>query len=411
MADQEQKVINLHKFQDQAVFAPERFIAIIAGLQSGKTVSGCIWSRIQFDTHHQDDGLIVAPTYKILVQSTLPKFFQLNPDLLKFYKKSDNVIEVPGRGKIYIRSTENPNVLEGMTLRWAWMDEGGQMKLQAWVNIQGRLSILQGRCFITTTPYNLGWLFTDFYEQVRLGNKDYRLVQFRSIDSPYFPKEEFERVKSTMDKRTFERRYMGLFTKMEGLVYDDFHFDTHATSVLPATFDQVIAGLDWGFTAPTAIAVIGIKDNIYYLIDEYYQPGKTTPQLLEVAHNLIDKHNISRFYADSAEPDRIKEFNDGGVYTIEANKDVSLGVDKVRTAIREQRFKVSKSCQHFLDEIERYHYPERQEGKEEDEVPEKVDDHIMDALRYAIYSHHLPPKRKKKKRQLGYHRSISYSSI
>ena len=99
-----------------------------------------------------DDGMICAPTYKILSQSTLPKFFELNSDLRRYYRESKGTIEVPGKGIIYIRSTENPNVIEGMTLRWIWADEAGQMKLQAWINIQGRVSILKGRVFLSTTP-------------------------------------------------------------------------------------------------------------------------------------------------------------------------------------------------------------------------------------------------------------------
>jgi len=189
------KEIQLHKFQDKAIFAKERFVALIAGLQSGKTIGGAIWSRIMFDKYPKDSGLIAAPTYKILTQSTLPKFFELNPDLRKYYKKGDNEIDIPGRGSIYIRSTENPNVLEGMTLRWAWFDEGGQMKLDAWVNIQGRLSILKGKLFITTTPYTLNWLYTDFYENWLNKTPEYKVVQFKSKDNPYFPEEEYERVR------------------------------------------------------------------------------------------------------------------------------------------------------------------------------------------------------------------------
>ena len=85
------KTIKLHKYQDRAIFAKERFVAMISGLQSGKTISGAVWTRKQFDENEKQDGLIAAPTYKILHQSTLPKFFEINPDLKRFYKKSFRV--------------------------------------------------------------------------------------------------------------------------------------------------------------------------------------------------------------------------------------------------------------------------------------------------------------------------------
>ena len=382
----EELTIQLHPYQDKAIFAPQRFKALVAGLQSGKTVGGSVWSRIQFDTYPKETGLICAPTYKILTQSTLPKFFELNPDLKRFYKKGDNEILIPNRGTIYIRSTENPNVIEGMTLKWAWADEAGQMKLDAWINLQGRLSILKGNLFASTTPYTLNWLYTDFYEQWKKGNPDYLVVQFRSCDNPYFPKEEYERVKLTMDPRTFRRRYDGLFEKMEGLVYDDF--TTH-NIIEPKTiqFKEVIEGTDWGYANPAAIAVIGIdNNNTFYLVDEFYKSEKTTAEIIVKQREFTDKYNIRLHYPDPAEPDRLEEMRRVGLYPREVNKakdSLKNGIDKVRELIRRGQFKVFNTCKYAIEEFSIYHYPE--EGLKEE--PIKEDDHLMDAIRYAIYGY------------------------
>ncbi len=385
-----EKIIQLHQFQTKAIYRNERFKALVAGLQSGKTIGGAVWARIQFDKYPNDSGLICAPTYKILTQSTLPKFFELNPDLKKYYKKSDSEIDIPDRGKIYIRSTENPNVIEGMTLRWIWADEAGQMKLDAWINFQGRLSILKGNFFATTTPYTLNWLYSDFYEQWKKGNPDYLVVQFRSCDNPYFPKEEYERVKATMDGRTFRRRYDGLFEKMEGLVYEDF--GTHNV-IEPKiiNFKEVICGIDWGFTNQTAIAVIGIdNDNTFYLIDEYYKTGKTTSEIIEKLKYFTSQYKIRFYYPDPAEPDRLEEMKRAGLYPREVNKgndSIIKGIDAVRNLIRQNRFYVFNTCKYTLDEFSMYHYPEPKEGRNEKEEPVKEADHLCDSIRYALYSY------------------------
>lgn len=383
----EVKEIRPHKYQAEALLAKERFIAIVAGLQSGKSVAGAIWSRIQFDANPNDSGLIAAPTYKILTQSTLPKFFEINPDFKRFYKKGDNEIVIPDRGTIFIRSTENPNVIEGMTLKWAWFDEAGQMKLDAWINIQGRLSILQGRLFISTTPYTLNWLYTDFYEAFKKGVPEYKIVQFRSCDNPYFPKEEYDRVKRTMDARTFRRRYDGLFEKMEGLVYDDFGLqDIIEPRVIP--YKEVIAGIDWGYNHPAAIGIIGIThDNEYYLIDEYYKSGKTTAEIIERCKYFADTHKVRFWYPDPAEPDRLEEMKRAGFHPREVIKNkgsVIKGIDTVRSLIRANRFKVFNTCKYALDEFSLYSYPSEDE---KDEEPIKENDDMMDAIRYAIYTY------------------------
>lgn len=396
------KTIKLHKYQDEAIFSKERFKAIVAGLQSGKTIAGAVWTRMQFDEFPADTGLICAPTHKILEQSTLPKFFEINPDLKKYYHKSDSCIEVPGRGVIYIRSTENPNVIEGMTLRWIWADEAGQMKLDAWVNFQGRLSILQGSLFCTTTPYTMNWLYNDFYQQWKDGNENYRVIQYRSCDNPYFPKEEYERVKATMDGRTFRRRYDGMFEKMEGLVYEDFMPSVHVIDPIEIQFKEVIIGVDWGFTNEAAIAVIGITmANEYYLVDEYYQSGKVTSEIIERLKYFQKKYRVRFFYPDPAEADRLEEMKRQGIFPREVlkNKDsVRRGIDAVRTLIRENRFFVFKHCIYTQDEISTYHYQDYREGKNEAEDPAKENDHLMDAIRYAVMTYQPTKNYVKKER-------------
>lgn len=321
----------------------------------------------------------------------MPKFFEINKDLKQYYRKGDSDIVIPGREPIYIRSTENPNVIEGMTLKWIWADEAGQMKLDAWINFQGRLSILEGDFLATTTPYTLNWIYNDFYEQFKNGNKEYLVVQCRSCDNPYFPKEEYDRVKSTMDIRTFRRRYDGLFEKMEGLVYEDFISALHVLEPKPIEFKETIAGIDWGWNNPAAIAVIGIdKDNNYYVIDEYYRTGKITQEIIEALSNFTKMYNIRMYYPDPAEPDRLEEMRLAGLPPREVlkNKDsVNLGIDKVRELIKRNQLKVFKNCKYTLEELSMYHYPEEEIGKEIKEDPIKENDHLMDAIRYALSSY------------------------
>jgi phage terminase large subunit len=116
----------------------------------------------------------------------------------------------------------------------------------------------------------------------------------------------------------------------------------------------------------------------------------TTPELIEFAKNLREKHKIARFYADSAEPDRIKEFSDAGLYVLPGNKDIVAGVNRFRQLIKEDKIRVAPHCKYFIDEIESYHYPERKNDLDEgDEIPEKFNDHALDSSRY-VFSTYQP---------------------
>ena len=73
--------INLHDKQFQAYNFDTQYGAAIAGVQSGKTFLGAYWAGTQMIRMGENgQGLIVAPTVKILQQATLPKFFKEFPD-------------------------------------------------------------------------------------------------------------------------------------------------------------------------------------------------------------------------------------------------------------------------------------------------------------------------------------------
>lgn len=360
-----------------------------------KTFVGTLRTRHEIDKEPYEDIAIIAPTYKILQQSTLPKFFEINDDLRKFYNKVDSIISIP-RGKgiiqnVYIRSTDNPLSLEGMTLKFAWLDEAGQMKPEAFLFMQARVAIKKGTIFITTTPYNMGWLYLDFFKPWKDGKdgfQDFECFTWASVDNPYFPPEEFERVKKTLEPKVFNRRYLGEFTKMEGLVYDLQDRQIIAPKVIQPVY--TICGVDFGWNNPSALIVVVLdKDGVYYEVEEYYQSEKTTDELIEKAKLLREKWGINKFYCDTAEPDRIESFNRAGLYAEEANKDIKAGISKVTQIIRENRFYIFSYCKRTLHEFETYHYPPEDEeiDPKKRDLPIKENDHALDALRYAIHTH------------------------
>jgi len=330
-------------------------------------------------------------------QSTLPKFFELFPPAKAWYKKGDNEIQIPNGGTIYVRSTEDPDRLEGMTIGWAWADEIGQMKRQAWINIQGRLSIHQGKLMGTTTPYNLGWLYKDVYRRFKSGEiEDSYVHEWTSVDNPYFPKEEYERARREMDPRDFARRYEGRFEKIEGLVYQDFDIDTHVVEDIPPQFQSgspmiasTVGLVDFGYNNPTAILIANItRDGDWYIVDEYYKTEKTTPELIEICKQMETDYKIRMWYADPAEPDRIEEMRKAGMYMRPVNKSVNDGINTLRQLIREKRIKiVGSKCPNLVEEFSLYQYAQPTGDGNEEEKPVKANDHALDALRYGVHSY------------------------
>ena len=376
--------VELFQKQFDAFNFTTQFGAAIAGVQSGKTYMGSLWAGKKINEFPDKDGIIAAPTYKILQQSTLQKFFSNFPTLHRYYKESKGVIELPTGGNVYVRSADQPFGSEGITAWWEWLDEAGQMSRLAWTVYRSRIAMTRGQQLITTTPYALNWLYTDFYlPWQRHEDPNYSVFTWKSTENPHFPKDYFEAERRRLSVEEFARRYEGEFTKMEGLVYD-----LPQEQIVPATdklnVKEIILGLDFGFHNPAAGVVIKVtSDNVFYVTDEYYESGKTQDELEDDLKVLQQTAPYRQVYPDPAEPDRIAAMKKHGFYVKTVDKNVALGIDLVRELIRKKQLFVFDRCRNVLDEINYYHY-DSEKPKEE---PVKDKDHLMDALRYALYNY------------------------
>lgn len=376
------RTVNLFEEQGEAFLCQKQYILICCGVQSGKTFTGAVWARNKMQAFGEFNGLISAPTYKILQQSTMDKLFSLFPELRRFYKEQKQVIELPTGGHVFIRSADQPLGIEGMTIHWGWLDEYGQSPRLAWTVCRSRVSITRGQLMITTTPYALNWLYEDVYEPwLKHEDIDIGFFTWPSIRNPYFDKDHYRKEKKRLSPEEFQRRYVGEFTRMEGLVYGDFTSDL---IVEPQVVKPIytFAGFDFGYTAPAAILVIQKdKDGHYWVVDEFYKTGKTQEELNKECLFYQAKYKVERWYPDIAEPDRIASMRKIGLFCVEEKKDLIAGMDKVRALFRQKRLHIFKNCRNLIDELQVYHF---KEGKEEE--PEKTKDHACDALRYAIVS-------------------------
>jgi len=389
MEEQTKRIVKFFPKQFKAFNFTTQFGATVCGSQSGKTFLGAHWAGKKIIEFPKDNGAIIAPTYKILQQATMEKFFQVFPELRRYYKEQKGVIELPTGGKIFVRSADNPLGIEGMTIHWWWFDEAGMAPRLSWVVLRTRVSMTGGQGLITTTPHNMGWLYQEYYIPWKDKIDDQlSFFTWASIENPYFDKKFYEAEKRRLRPEEFARRYEGRFEKMEGLVYE--LPEEQIIEPIPNFRNRCearIMGVDWGFRNPSAIVNCFLYDKAWYITDEWKEPEKTTAEIIEVMKVMKTEARIIRVYPDPAEPDRLEECKRAGITVEEANKDLKGGISYIQQLINEKRFFVFKNCHETLDEMNTYHYPEGQEGKPFKDEPEKLNDHIMDAMRYAIFSH------------------------
>jgi phage terminase large subunit len=167
----------------------------------------------------------------------------------------------------------------------------------------------------------------------------------------------------------------GLWVKAEGVIYDKFD-ETMIVKVsdLPKEFDRFSAGQDFGLNI--TFVKIGFVGDVIYVLNDYGAFNMTTLSFNEelTARSLFEG-DLFPVYCDPAGGERIQEITGG----VKANNSVDSGIDYINAKIERQQFFVCDRCTGVLSEIWDYCRDEAGEIV-------KVNDHYLDALRYAIFS-------------------------
>lgn len=391
--------------QERALFSQKKILALLTGIQFGKTTIGGVRQKIRMHTFTDPDDafIIAAPTYKILQQSTLPAFLKLMESCGE-YSKADAVFRMHGGGTCYMRTATEPDSIVGITnVRGIWVDEAGKVSLYFWENVVARSAFRDCQIDLTSSPYTLNWLFKEI---VRPKMKDIsalpnvELVQAASWENPFMPKSTIEHARATMDARRFNALFGGKWERMAGLVYDCV--DEVENQCDPFPFPEgtkFVGGIDWGYTEPFVFKVRAITPNgQHFGVSEFYKSGLTIRDMIEVVKQRQKLWNIGLVYCGPDQPGYIEEMNRHKIRAVPAINDVRLGIDRHYELIKTRRLKYFRATHPYTwDEYDTYHYPSPEElGPDEnikDQKPVAQNDHALDADRYISVMTNLRPKR------------------
>jgi len=378
--------------QEQAVFSEKPLTVLATGIQFGKTISGAWWLKRRIHKHPDPDYnyLVTAPTYKVLEQATLPAFLKIMEGWGE-YSRQRAVFKCYNGPQVYFRTNTEPDSIVGLTnVMGIWGDEAGKYTLYFWENMQGRSSFKKCPVLLTTSPYTLNWIYKDLIRPTLKGERDdICLIQANSAENKYFPRDEYEKKKLTMDPRRFNMMYGGEWNRMAGLVYDCWD-DIHNT-IEPFQLPQgtkFYGGIDWGFTDPFVLKVRAVTpDGRHYGVSEFYKSYTTIQDQIMIARQMITVWNVQTFYCDPSEPGLMMEMARAGIPCVAAENDIKLGIQVHYQLIKERKYKEFRGrCPYSQDEREIYHYPDPDDLKPDQDskeaIPVDQHNHAMDCDRY-----------------------------
>lgn len=301
-----------------------------------------------------------------------------------------------GESLIVLRGWESIETLRGQLFDLIVLDEVASMRnfWRSWEEVvRPTLTDRKGEVLFISTPKG----FNHFYDLYNLqeGDPDFKSYHFTSYDNPHIPPEEIDKAREQLTEDRFSQEYMADFRKMEGLVYKEFDRERHVISKEDIeakvgayngqlAWKEKILGIDFGYTNPAAVLTIcrDASDN-YFVTDEYYERGKTDPQVVEYAAAL----GANKAYPDPENAGAIELLRRAKVNVrdvVKGKNSVRNGIDKVRELFKNNKLFIASNCINTIGELETYSYPDRKPNHNEYEDPIKENDHALDALRYAL---------------------------
>lgn len=308
--------------------------------------------------------------------------------------------------------------IRGLTLAGAYVDEASILPESFWSMLKTRLSIEGARLFCTTNPDGPNhWLKIDHLDRARLHLTrdgkierftgpdllDLHRFSFQLDDNPSLPQQFIEDTKKEHVGLWYRRLVLGDWCLAEGAVYEVYDPDRHVVDVLPLMRRWLALGIDYGQTNPFAGLVLGVGvDSKLYLAHEFWYSGRAQRQQLtdvEYSQRLrawldglpaapgTDLRGIRPQWVvvDPSAASFVQQLHRDRLNPTLGNNDVLDGIRTVSSLFAQDRLFIHRSCRNLLNELPGYSWDDKRAAKGED-APVKVDDHAVDAMRYAIHT-------------------------
>jgi len=285
-------------------------------------------------------------------------------------------------------------VFEGRAIDAFYGDEQCKSDSEGiWQEIQARLLDKNGFSAQSMTPilYQT-WLEDRIRDLPETDSVHYAdLNDNRKSRGGYVDDREIDAMIQQWPQEVQATRIKGHFAAFLGAVYKLFAKDTHVVKPfeIPADWPRYRA-IDWGFNNPfVCLWLARDPDKRWYVYAEHYQAQETLAFHAERIKQISGRERYLATWADHDAQDRY-EFEKLSIKTTQAKKDIHLGIEAVQATLKVQgdgqpRLFVFNTCKHTIDEMIGYRWAEGTETTDPKDEPLKVNDHTVDALRYAIY--------------------------
>ena len=276
--------------------------------------------------------------------------------------------------------------LQAANVWMAWVDE--QAPSEIIEEIWGRLRRWHhaNMFLLTCTPLTPdAWLQELWERRDEEAVKNlYKFYRLNTMFNEWLPQEWRDNFLASLSPDQRLTRQFGDFCNYKGAVFPEFTSDLIIDPFDTESFEQLI-GIDPGFHHPGVLWLARRPTDDWFIIDEM-QLHDVLPD--DVAAGMKRRYDYRhKAIIDYEDPITARYLKKAGIHTSPCiGKDNLDSINLCKNFFWQKKIHVFKTCKDTIRQLRAYRWKQFKEDKEEKDEVIKVNDHLVDAMRYVLYT-------------------------
>lgn len=365
----------------QTINSDKRIIVHQGGSRSGKTYAICQYLIYLLTTRKKKLIITIArKTLPALKGSVFRDFMEIAEKVGISYFAEINKADLTFKYKNHLVefiSLDNEMKVRGRKRTHCFLNEANEFYLEDFNQLSLRTT---ERMILDFNPSDvLHWIYSDICTR---DDCDTFITTFE--DNAFLDPEIKKEILRMKEKDADRWRVYGLgerATFKEGQIFDNWQWVDYK-EFLDKEHCEVAYGLDFGFSNdPTTIVEVRRKNDRLFVHELLFRKGLTNQDIFDEIKKLGLEEEI--IICDSAEPKSIEELRRLGAYCKPSQKGKGSVLNGIQV-IKEYDVFASKQSKNLLQEYQYYIWDSNRDGKSINKIKQNGQDHLMDALRYAV---------------------------
>jgi phage terminase large subunit len=387
---------------------------IIAGpAETGKTWGCCQKLDALLWKYPGAQAVMVRKTLQSLYGTVMQTYLKVVGDespVRPFGGSKPEWFDYPNGSRLYLGGMDKPGKVLSAERDFIYINQAEELHLEDWETLLTRAT---GRA--ANAPYSqvMADCNPSYPRHWIRQRASLQFLQSRHEDNPTLYDDDGhltargEKTMAILDSLTgvrYLRLRKGIWAAAEGVVYPEWDERVHLVDAFPVPSSwRRIRVIDFGYVNPFVCQWWAFDhDDRMYLYREIYMTGRTVEVHAPHILRLSEDETIDGTVADHDAEDRAT-LEAHGIYSTPANKAVSPGIQAVQERLKRAgdgrpRLFIMRDARVELDdtllarhvptctaeEFDSYEWAKGADNRPLKEQPNKVNDHGMDALRYAV---------------------------